>query len=153
MRLGTQTNSVVNHLHARGVIGQPEPTIGMGVTILGWSDRHPGTIVEIFTIGKNTAIRVQADDYKLVSGSTQSESQGYEFTPNPNGSKSVFMREADGTWHEMTHKVKDYIEKPRFKNGEQIGVDHRPVLSARWSKTRGHGLRIGERGAYYDPTF
>jgi hypothetical protein len=34
MRIGTQTNSLVNHLYSRAVNGQPEPVIGMGATLL-----------------------------------------------------------------------------------------------------------------------
>lgn len=152
MKLGTQTASVINHLHARGVIGQPEPEVGMGVTLLGWTDRNPGTIIEIFTIGKNLAVRVQRDDAKLVGGSMMSESQDYEFTPNPAAGTSVFMRETDGTWHEMTRKIKDYIQKPHIVRG-QTEMRTKAVLSPRWSKTKGTGLRIGQRDKYRDPCF
>ena len=34
MKLGSQTGSVINHLLARGTIGQPEVKVGMGATIL-----------------------------------------------------------------------------------------------------------------------
>ncbi len=44
MKLGTQTGSVINHLHSRAVIGQPEPVVGMGATMLLWSDRRACTI-------------------------------------------------------------------------------------------------------------
>ena len=40
MNIGTQTSSLVNHLYSRMTIGEPEPTVGMGVTMLSWSDRN-----------------------------------------------------------------------------------------------------------------
>jgi primosomal protein N' len=47
MKLGAQTASLTNHLQSRATIGQPEPTVGMGATLLGWTDRYAGTIVEV----------------------------------------------------------------------------------------------------------
>lgn len=38
MKLGTQTGSTTNYLMS-GVKGQPAPEIGMGVTLLHWTDR------------------------------------------------------------------------------------------------------------------
>ncbi|MBI0325563.1 hypothetical protein [Burkholderia plantarii] len=49
---------LVNHLQARAVIGQPEPVVGMGVTILAWTDRYAGTIVKIEKLRSGT-VRVR----------------------------------------------------------------------------------------------
>ena len=45
MKAGTQTGSLVNHLMSQDTPIAPE--IGMGATILSWTDRNAGTIVKI----------------------------------------------------------------------------------------------------------
>jgi hypothetical protein len=130
MRLGSQTNSVVNHLYSRAVIGQPEPVIGMGVTLLGWTDRNPATIIEIFQIGKTQYIACQNDNYVRVDGNGMSESQEYQYSPNPNGSRNVFRIGRNGLWEACALN----------ENG-------------RYVKTSGKGLRLGERERYYDFSF
>jgi hypothetical protein len=144
MKLGTQTGSVINHLQSIAVIGQPEPVVGMGVTILSWTDRSPGTIVEVFTHGKYLFIAITGDDYKLIGGDIQSESQEYEYTSRPNGRCTYFRREESGKWQQMTHKIVGYDEEKD---------EH--IFSTRWSKVEGggNGLRIGARDCYRDPTF
>jgi hypothetical protein len=133
MKLGTQTASVVNHLVARGTIGQPEPVIGMGVTMLGWTDRAPGTIVEIFKKGSFLYIAVQADTYKRTDKNGMSECQQYEYTPNPNGYIDHYRRSAINA------------------NAPWVGT-YQKEESGRWLK--GHGqLRIGEREKYHDFSF
>jgi hypothetical protein len=49
MKLGTHTGSLTNHIYSRAVPITPE--VGMGCTLLSWSDRHPATIIDIFTKG------------------------------------------------------------------------------------------------------
>jgi hypothetical protein len=144
MKLGTQTASVINHLHARAVIGQPEPKAGMGATILCWSDRRPATVFRVFSHGKRLAIEVRDDDYKLVSGSAMSEAQSYEFKTNLRGRRSYFIRDDNGFWREAYFKSLDYT------------ADGQAIKSSRLSvakKGQGHGLRLGARDCYSDPTF
>jgi hypothetical protein len=143
MKLGTETGSVVNHLYSRAVIGQPEPEVGMGVTMLFWTDRAPGTIQRVFKIGKNTAIEVTFDASTLVSGSTQSESQEWQFTEKSGSTRMTYMRKPNGTWKNMVHKAIDV--------DEDAG---RTIYSKRWSQSgSGAGLRIGKRDKYIDPCF
>ena len=131
MRLGTETASVMNNIMSRAVIGQPEPAVGMGVTFLKWTDREPGTIYEVFKVGKSTYITVTADDAKRIDNNGMSESQEYEFTPCPDGYRSVFRKNLKtGMWERVTK-----------------------TESGRWAKAGGEGLRIGERDKYYDFTF
>ena len=56
--------SLVNRIQENSVIGQPIPTVGMGVTILGYSDRHPGTIIEVSKTGRS--IKLQEDNWVRV---------------------------------------------------------------------------------------
>jgi hypothetical protein len=56
MKLGTETGSLVNHVIAKS---DAVPEIGMACTILHWTDRTPGTVIEISKSGKT--IKVQED--------------------------------------------------------------------------------------------
>lgn len=87
MRLGTDTGSMTNYLMS-GTRGAPAPEIGMGATVLMWSDRYPVTIVEIERFktgsrkGQISAVLVQEDDVLRIDKNGMSESQQYEFKPN-----------------------------------------------------------------------
>jgi hypothetical protein len=134
MKLGSQTGSVMNHLAARGVIGQPSPHIGMGATILHWTDRSPASIIAVIKRKDDRIyLEVQEDNYKFISGSAQSESQEYEYSPNPNGSIRTFRQEPNGMWQEVVA-------------GKRPGTFKK-------ASGGGCGLRIGERERYYDPSF
>lgn len=135
MKLGTQTASVINHLHARGVVGEPVPKVGMGATVLGWSDRHPVTIVSVDTKPRGTAysciIEVIQDYCRIISGNTQNGSSKFEFMPNSNGHKSIYRKNAKTGMWESAYKSK---------------ATNRLIKG-------GCGLRIGERERYVDPNF
>lgn len=136
MKLGTETASVINNLYSRGVIGEPAPKVGMGVTLLGWTDRYPGTIVSVVELVSKRwsyEIEIRDDDYKVVSGSTMDGSAVYEFSPNPNGSKSVYRKNRGTGFWSLMRKNPDSGKMVMAKSGK--------------------GLRIGERDAYYDPSF
>jgi hypothetical protein len=126
-----QTGNLVNHLHARSVIGQPTPEVGMAATILGGRDRYPATIVEVFKKGKMQYVVVQHDNYKRIDENGMSECQEYEYTANPEGPKNTYRIGRHGMW-----------ERVYFKEDTK-----RYVIS------RGNGLRIGHREAFYDFTF
>lgn len=131
MRLGTQTNSLTNHILSRAVIGQPEPEVGMGATILCWTDRNAATITKVWTWRKSMFVTVQEDTAKRVDKNGLSECQVYEFSPNPNGATYTFRRLGDGRWQGAHFNTK----------------------TQRWSKSEGEGLRIGERNKYRDFSF
>lgn len=80
MGLGTDTGSMVNYLMS-GTKGQPAPEVGMGVTLLLWSDRTAGTVTWVSPSGKT--LRFRADRAKRTDTNGMSESQTYEHTPNP----------------------------------------------------------------------
>lgn len=134
MKLGTQTNSLVNHLYARGTIGQPKAAVGMGVTLLGWTDRNAGTITKVTEIGgsKKIALYIEIvqDKAVLISGSIASESQEYQYSAG-NGAPCMFRQLHSGAWEEV-----------------RLNPD-----TGKFNKTNGKGLRIGERDTYRDPSF
>ncbi len=122
LRAGTQTGSLINHLMSGSAM--PEPEVGMGVTILCWTDRKPATIVEVIKTkaGKVKAIAIQADNYESISGSVFEETVEYKYAPNPDAVKEIYTLRGNGAW-----------AKPG-------------------SPARNH-LLIGQREKYYDPHF
>jgi len=124
----------INDILSRSTRGEPEPVAGMGATILLHSDRHACTIVEVQR-DKNGTIRicVQRDTSKVTSGSAHDGSADYTYTPNPKGAKEWYQRKpVDVRWREV----------------------HFNEATNRWKFDSGsHGLRLGEREEYYDPSF
>ena len=133
MKLGSETGSLVNHLMSRGTRGQPEPVVGMGATMLSWSDRHPATIIAVEKDKQGRwLITTQADHYDRVDGNGMSESQTYEYSPNPNGFKQLWRFEENrGGWRAVARTDKGRL-----------------VLTG-----SGSGLRIGQREKYHDFSF
>lgn len=129
-KLGTQTASVINHLMSRSTKGQPDPVVGMGATILNWTDREAGTITKVFKIGDDVAIEVQEDKATRTDSNGMSEMQTYAYEANPNGARSMW-RFRKGAW------------KPVRFNEE----------TKRWRQIDGSGLQIGVRRKYHDFSF
>ena len=71
------------------------------------------------------------DDYQRIDSNGLSESQEYEYTPNPNGHTRIFRKDKKGQW------VQHYVN-PETK---------------RLVQSRGCGLRLGAREKYYDFSF
>jgi len=130
MNLGTQTNSLTNHLMSRATIGQPEPVVGMGATVLMWTDRHAATIFRVFTIGKCQLVEVRRDIATRIDRNGMSESQEYTYKTTPSGSVDTF----------------------RF-NGQRWEHVRFNKMTKRWNATKGSGLRIGSRDEYHDFSF
>ena len=130
LKLGTETGSLTNHLMSRMTIGAPEPVVGMGATLLSWTDRNAATVVEVWKQGASEFIALTDDDATLVGGSCMSESQTYEYTPRPEGYRTTFRRRPGGTWEAV-----------------------RKSDSGRWVKAEGPGLLLGRRETYRDPSF
>lgn len=128
MKLGTQTASLTNHIYSRMVVGQPKPEVGMGATVLCWTDRHAATITQVWA---NGVVTVQRDRAIRNDNNGMSECQNCTFEANPNGNKQHFRPTKNGSWHEVTWN-------PDTK---------------RWNKMEGAGLRIGDRDEYRDYSF
>jgi hypothetical protein len=132
LKLGSQTGSLMNHLYSRQTIGQPDPVVGMGATILSWTDRHPATIIAVEkTKTDRWLIVVQEDNYERTDNNgPYTENQDYTYTPNPKAAKQMYRYDEGRGWRTVTRN-----EKGRL------------IL------TGGSGLRIGEREKYRDPSF
>jgi hypothetical protein len=129
MQIGTETGSLVNHMYARMVRGEPAPYVGMPATLLSWTDRDPATVVEVNMAKRYIA--VQEDNYRRVDSNGLSESQRYEYTPNPDAPVKIFRKDKRGQW--VQHRL-----NPETNRLVQV---------------RGFGLRLGEREKYHDFSF
>ena len=91
MKAGTETGSLMNHIYSN-VANAPTPEVGMGVTMLHWTDRHAGTIVKI----TKTQIHVQRDIPTRVDGNGMSDAQAYTYQPNPDAPVEIFRMTRKG---------------------------------------------------------
>lgn len=84
MKAGTETGSLMNHV--MGSSAQPAPVVGMGATVLMWTDRKAGTVVKV----TKTQVHVRLDHAKRIDKNGMSDAQSYEYSPDPEGSIIVF---------------------------------------------------------------
>lgn len=85
-----------------------EPTVGMGVTKLGWTDRYPYTIVEVINTRR---IVVQEDNATRVDQNGMSDYQKWEFSPNPDSARIELAIGRDGQWREKGSRKGDPVYK------------------------------------------
>ena len=121
MKLGTETGSLVNCLYNSAT--KIPPKVGMGATVLGWTDRHAGTITQVTEDGLFT---VQEDKATRTDQNGMSEAQTYEYEPDPNGRLYHFSPVRRGN-------SKGQIRENGRKDGS--------------------GVLIGERRKYHDFSF
>lgn len=74
------------------------PEIGMGVTEIMYSDRHPYTVVAILTPKR---IIVQEDNAKRTDKLGASDYQEYEYTRNPNAPQVILFLNKYGKWKRL----------------------------------------------------
>ncbi len=123
---------MINSILRRSTKGQPTPKIGMGATLIYFSDRSPGTIVFIGGKVGGIVVGVQGDSAKRTDKNGMSEMQSYAFTRNLDAGISYFRFDEKRGWR-----------------GIRVNPDtDRWVLNG--STT---GLRIGERDKYHDYSF
>jgi hypothetical protein len=92
-KAGTQTGSLMNHLISGAKMITPE--IGMGATILHWTDRTATTITEVSKNGKR--IGVVEDIATRTDGHGMSDAQSYSYAPGT-GSARYFTLRKNGAW-------------------------------------------------------
>jgi len=103
LKLGTETGSLVNHLYSGSTKIQPE--VGLGATLLMWSDRIACTITEVKT-NKQGIIKsfiIQEDTATRTDQNGMSETQTYEYSSNPSGSQWTCKLRKNGTWKVMNY--------------------------------------------------
>lgn len=124
MKLGTETGSVMNHLYS--VSEQKEPEVGMGATVLMWTDRYACTIISI----EKNILEVQRDKPVRNDNNGECENQDYFYERNPKGAKYFFKKDRKGKYRET------------YKNS-----------NGRWVFAGAVSLLIGHRREYFDYSF
>jgi len=74
----------MNHVYSTA--NHPIPQIGMGATILSWSDRRAATIIAMTP----KTVTVQEDISTRTDNNGMSESQEYAYTVDPTGPRYTF---------------------------------------------------------------
>jgi len=93
-----------NSIMARMTKGAPEPEVGMGATIIMWSDRHAATIIEVARFktgaraGQVKAVTVQEDHAQRVDKNGMGDNQHYVYLPNPQGNTWTFKVRPNGSF-------------------------------------------------------
>lgn len=86
------TNSVTNAILAFS--RQPKPEVGMGATIVMYTDLYPATIVEV----THSSVTIQEDVATRTDKNGLSESQDYTYTTNPKARREVFSLRDTGRY-------------------------------------------------------
>ena|SRR5688572_14611740 len=81
---------------------QAVPAVGMGVTILSWTDRDAGTITWVSASGKS--FRFREDKATRSDSNGMSESQSYAYEPDPNAPERTARKTKKG-WRDKGQKV------------------------------------------------
>jgi hypothetical protein len=81
-----------------------EPEIGMGATIMMWSDRHACTIVQI--THNNKRIVIQRDTVVKVADPNHPDQFQYEYQANPEGEILYASKRKDGRYRLMGSKTR-----------------------------------------------
>lgn len=76
--------------------GVRKVTVGMGATILEWSDRVACTVIAVNKSG--TRITIQEDTAIRTDNNGMSDAQSYRYEANPNGPKHTASKRKDGRW-------------------------------------------------------
>ena len=130
LKLGKDTGSMTNHLYSRANAGI-EPTVGLGCTILEWTDRHAATIYEVKKMGAGDVIMVREDISVRTDDRGMCDDQSYEYTPNASG-KITHFRFKNGKWNEVVLNT----------------------MTRRWNNVvPGKGIVLGLRDSYHDYSF
>lgn len=110
------TGSVFNNLMGQTVPADPE--VGMGATVLMWTDRHAATIIEVgrTKAGAVKSVTVQEDKATRTDEYGMSDAQSYSYEPDPNGAVRVYTKRKNGAF---------VREGSPMNSGERVGIGYR----------------------------
>jgi len=97
---------MINQILAAGVIGAPTPAVGMGATMLLWSDRHAMTIIAVDYFksgarkGQVSTVYATRDQAVRVDTNGMSDAQEYVFLPANDGIVSRFTARKNGRFQD-----------------------------------------------------
>lgn len=90
--LGSLVNAVMRQSNDPTLV----PEVGMGATILMWTDRHAATVTHVSSSKKT--IQVTTDKARRTDGNGMSEVQSWEYTPDPDGVVHTYTLRQNGRW-------------------------------------------------------
>lgn len=96
------TGSLINNLMGNPTTTAPE--VGMGATVLLWSDRHAATVVEVITAKK---IVIQQDKATRTDDLGMSDSQDYTYERDETAPKETYTLRKNGSWVRAGSPMKD----------------------------------------------
>lgn len=94
MRVGTQTGSLINHVMSRSQ--DSAPVVGIGCTVLMWTDRYAGTVVEVTNNGKR--LGMQEDKAIRIDANGMSDDQDYRYEPQTGRTVEFYTLRKNGAW-------------------------------------------------------
>lgn len=135
MNIGTQTNSLINHMYSCASPHQAAVLVGDGCTLLHWTDRSPATVVAVKALASkiySNLIEVREDLCEVIAGSVHDGSAAYKFSVNTAAPKKLYRQ--------------------RIADGALIGCYYND--SDRLVNCKGgSGVLLGKREKYVDPSF
>lgn len=105
------TGSLVNEMY--GQARQPDPEVGMGCTVLMWTDRLAGTIV---AVPNRRTVHMQCDEVYRTDSHGMSDAQSYRYERNPNAQVRVYTLRKNGAWVRQGGKM---------RGGERLAIGMR----------------------------
>jgi hypothetical protein len=80
----------------KDVVTKLEPEVGMGATVVMWSDRHAATIIEVSKDKKSVVI--QEDNVDRIDNRGMCDWQEYSYSRNPNVKKQTYTLRKNKRW-------------------------------------------------------
>ena len=116
----------VNNLVLANAAQSIVPEVGMGATVVAWTDRYPATVIAVRKNrkGEVVAVTLREDNAERTDNRGMCEWQDWAFSPNPDGRVYEFTRRRNGR----------FLEKGARKGGS-------------------NAVRFGAREKYYDFSF
>lgn len=125
------------------------PTVGMGATLILWSDRLPYTITKVEGSVDFNGVKIPRvlhatqDKAEIINGQSILENPEYKYTTDNNAEIELFV------WNNTT---KRYRLGNRRQEWDETLNDFKYVYNGRTSKNNTR-LLVGERYKYFDPYF
>lgn len=107
-KAGSETGSLVNLVLSASK--DETPVVGMGATILCWTDRHAATIVSV----SPKRIGIVQDEAIRTDKNGMSDSQTYDYKPG-NGPVSYYTLRKNGAW----------VREGESLKGQRIAIGYR----------------------------
>jgi len=77
---------------------QVAPKVGMGATLLYYTDRSAATITNVYKFRNRVHVVVQLDNSTRIDNNGMSDQQNYSYSPNHNSSTAVFTLRKNGKY-------------------------------------------------------